>query len=245
MKTLEFKWTVSRGRDTYGYNICSLYVDGQKVSACNGGGYDMKGTALGNWIARAYADRLLKLTPKKMPKQSHWEIAKLREITVFTCRECGQEWREERLEFHGCPVCSKKNADSEEILGNLGMNDGKTVNDGNYFYGLSFHDPDYDPGKAVIGMEKVTDRTLGKVSEGKTVEQAEEAGESLGLERYQAFYSASSKVPTKAHRIPLIDGACGLSSVEKIMAAIGLQLEYVPVKGMKIDIYRLIDGKEK
>ena len=45
---LTFKWTVSRGRDSYGYNIVTLRVDGDKVSSCNGGGYDMKGTCLGN-----------------------------------------------------------------------------------------------------------------------------------------------------------------------------------------------------
>jgi hypothetical protein len=66
MYNLHFKWTVSRGRETYGYNICSLYVDGRKVSSCNGGGYDMKGTAFGNWVEVAFQDKLqeLKLDPK-------------------------------------------------------------------------------------------------------------------------------------------------------------------------------------
>ncbi len=58
MYRLTFKWTVSRGRDTYGYNICSLWVDGNKVSSCNGGGYDMKGTAFGNWVEEAWQDEL-------------------------------------------------------------------------------------------------------------------------------------------------------------------------------------------
>jgi len=58
---LKFKWTVSRARDTYGYNICSLYVNGKKVSGCNGGGYDMKGTALGAWVEMRFKDELLKL----------------------------------------------------------------------------------------------------------------------------------------------------------------------------------------
>lgn len=40
---LSFRWSVSR---------CSLWVDGCKVSSCNGGGYDMKGTAAGNWIEK-------------------------------------------------------------------------------------------------------------------------------------------------------------------------------------------------
>ena len=57
---LKFRWTTSRGRDTYGYNICSLLVNGEKVAACNGGGYDMEGTSLGDWIARKFKDKLLK-----------------------------------------------------------------------------------------------------------------------------------------------------------------------------------------
>ena len=52
------KWTISRGRDTYGYNICSLYVGNKKVTSCKGGGYDMKGTALGDWIAQEFQEVL-------------------------------------------------------------------------------------------------------------------------------------------------------------------------------------------
>lgn len=160
MKTyhLHFKWTVSRGRDTYGYNICTLRVDGIKAGCCNGGGYDMEGTALGEWIESAFADRLLKL------KES--------------------------------------------------------------FYGLSFHDPNYDPGKA-------------QALSGKTVEEAEKAGETVGLERYQAFYAASSKVPTKRHTVPGIDGACGISSVQKIGEAIGLKFIYKP--GGKSDTFYIVE----
>ena len=61
IKLLEFKHTVSKGRDTYGYNICSLYVDGKKITSCNGGGYDLRGATLGNWIEKEYKNRLLKL----------------------------------------------------------------------------------------------------------------------------------------------------------------------------------------
>jgi hypothetical protein len=144
-KTLEFKWSVSRGRDTYGYNICSLIVDGVRVARCSGGGYDMKGTILGDYIAIAFKDELLKL---------------------------------------------------------------KDV-----FYGLSFRIPNYDPGAVII--------------EGKTITQREKEGLSLGLERYQAFHAATSKVPTEKHTIPLIDGATGFSSVEKIVNAIGYKLKYI------------------
>lgn len=58
---LTFKWTVSQAKNTYGYSICTLFVDNQKVSSCNGGGYDMKGTALGNFLTDRFQERLLKL----------------------------------------------------------------------------------------------------------------------------------------------------------------------------------------
>ncbi len=57
-KFLTFKWTVSRGRNTYGYNICSLYVDGTKVTSCNGGGYDMEGTCLGDWLEKQFKEEI-------------------------------------------------------------------------------------------------------------------------------------------------------------------------------------------
>jgi len=58
---LQFKWTTSRGRDTYGYNISSLYVNGHKVASCNGGGYDMQGTCLGDFLSANFQDELKKL----------------------------------------------------------------------------------------------------------------------------------------------------------------------------------------
>jgi hypothetical protein len=154
----EFRWTVSRGRDTYGYNICTLYIDGRKVANCDGGGYDMQGTDMGNWLAVHAAKCLVKLTKE--------------------------------------------------------------------FYGLTFHDPNYDPGKAVIGQD-ASDRTLGGKSDGKTVEQAERDGESLGLERYQAAYAASSKLPTERHTIPIINGSCGMSCVQDIGRACGYTFKCV------------------
>lgn len=59
--TLNFKWTVSRGQDTYGYNICSLYVDGVKVASCNGGGYDMQGTVFAEYLNQNYSEQLERL----------------------------------------------------------------------------------------------------------------------------------------------------------------------------------------
>lgn len=58
---LEFRWSISRGRETDGYNICSLYANGVKVASCKGGGYDMKGTCFGEYLTEAYQERLLKI----------------------------------------------------------------------------------------------------------------------------------------------------------------------------------------
>jgi hypothetical protein len=55
---LKYKWGTSRGVNTQGYTICTLYADGQKVASCNGGGYDMKGTCLADWICQAFGQEL-------------------------------------------------------------------------------------------------------------------------------------------------------------------------------------------
>jgi len=58
---LLFKWTTSRAYGTEGWNICSLWIHDKKEADTCGGGYDMKGTALGYFIEEHYQDRLLKL----------------------------------------------------------------------------------------------------------------------------------------------------------------------------------------
>lgn len=58
----EIRWTVSRGRDTYGYNICSLWINGKKAYSCNGGGYDMVGTCFGEWLQDNALDEIKKLS---------------------------------------------------------------------------------------------------------------------------------------------------------------------------------------
>lgn len=145
-----FKWTfliVISGFAIKGYNVCTLYVDGKRTTACNGGGYDMKGTAFGDWIAVAFADKLLKLKKE--------------------------------------------------------------------FSGLTFHDPNYNPMKAVVPGTK------------QTVEEREALGLSIGLEAYQSFYRGSNKLPTKTHVVPQLDGAHGFCSMERVLEAIGGKLEYI------------------
>ena len=59
---LSLSWSVSRGRDTYGYNICRLddRNNGQRFK-CMGGGYDMVGTVFGQWLEANYQAELLTL----------------------------------------------------------------------------------------------------------------------------------------------------------------------------------------
>ena len=65
LSTLHFKWTTSRGKDTYGYNICSLLDwNNNRVSKTTGGGYDMKGTALGYMMNEYLQDELRKINSK-------------------------------------------------------------------------------------------------------------------------------------------------------------------------------------
>jgi hypothetical protein len=56
---LRLSWATSRARDTYGYNICRLDDNATgKRYRCSGGGYDMEGTVLGDWLEDVYQDRL-------------------------------------------------------------------------------------------------------------------------------------------------------------------------------------------
>lgn len=72
-KVIEFKWSVSRGYNTYGYNICRVYIDGQKTKhAVNGGGYDMRGAAFSGWIKEIFSDELKKLDSSKFYGLSFW-----------------------------------------------------------------------------------------------------------------------------------------------------------------------------
>ena len=59
IKSLTVKWSISKAQDTYGYNICSVINDdtGERFK-CLGGGYDMLGTSLANFIEKEYQDQL-------------------------------------------------------------------------------------------------------------------------------------------------------------------------------------------
>lgn len=237
--TLEFKWTVSRARDSAGYNICTLYFDGRKVGRCNGGGYDMKGTSLGLFIAREYKDRLLKLKEADMPENTRWVPDENPRRLCYSTK-C----RVEAVITEGDPylaadvlVCPKCGGETYKD-----QHAGKRVVTGHSFYGLSYIDPNYDPGKEKVKHAPVfgTDADAGK-----TVEELEKEGKSLGLERYQAFWGATAKHPTRHHRIPHIDGACGISCVQDIMKAIKLGMQNVATRRNGPDLYILHDYKRR
>lgn len=186
----------------------------------------MRGTVIGHFVSSVLRDRLLALRPEDMPEQGHRESN-----WVAVCKgKCAEAYLATLIDektpnplpllardVDTCPTCGGETR---------GHDAGKRIEDGRYLYGLTFHDPEYDPSRAVVGVD-CSDRTLtpgDTGSAGQTVAEAEAAGHSFGLERYQTIYKASSKHPTDRHRVPSIDGACGLSSVEQIIKAVGYQL---------------------
>ena len=54
--TIRFHYGTSKARDSYGYNIVTLYRGLRRETSCNGGGYDMKGTCLGQFMGKHVAD---------------------------------------------------------------------------------------------------------------------------------------------------------------------------------------------
>lgn len=59
---LTLSWSTSKGRDTYGYNICRLDDRNMgKRYKCMGGGYDMVGTVFGEWLQENYQAELKQL----------------------------------------------------------------------------------------------------------------------------------------------------------------------------------------
>lgn len=72
-KTLFFKWTTSKARDTYGYNICTLKDSrNNKLASTCGGGYDMKGTCFGDFINTYFYDEIRKLNSADFYGLTHY-----------------------------------------------------------------------------------------------------------------------------------------------------------------------------
>ena len=84
IERLDIVWSTSRGRDTYGYNICKVVSNGGKWSTC-GGGYDMVGTAVGNWFADVHQEDLKALVAShdKALEECGYQVPGYRKIKQF------------------------------------------------------------------------------------------------------------------------------------------------------------------
>jgi hypothetical protein len=147
---LRFKWTESRGRDTYGYNICTLYVNGTKVTSCNGGGYDMVGTCLGDWLTKEFADRIRRIPKAKYPEHRVFIRAEnpKRICTGSRSHPVIPRGLHEREEKVPCPTCG---APTQPY-----WQDGELSEPEYLFYGLSFHH--YDKTGEWVSSAKQPDR---------------------------------------------------------------------------------------
>jgi hypothetical protein len=98
---LKLSWATSRGKDTYGYNICRLddtSFTGKRYR-CNGGGYDMVGTCLGMWVEDVKQAELAKLAHRVhydytdktyvVPKDRLYSLTKLSDGTFSIDGACG------------------------------------------------------------------------------------------------------------------------------------------------------------
>lgn len=85
IRNLSLKWTVSRGRDTYGYNIVTLtdQATGKKYRT-NGGGYDMQGTVFSSWMGDNYRERY-----KSLDTSSFYGLYHAEDGHYYTNGACG------------------------------------------------------------------------------------------------------------------------------------------------------------
>lgn len=117
IKNLHFKWTISKGRDTYGYNICTLLVDGMKKGKCLGGGYDMQGTSFAQWLQNDYQQILVNRFAK--------EIA---EVTPADYTQYSGNCYKPISEFYGARISGKEGKPLHiELDGGCGMESMKRI----------------------------------------------------------------------------------------------------------------------
>jgi hypothetical protein len=66
---LQFKYSTSKAKSSYGYNVITLYVNGEKVARHCGGGYDMFSSVIGDWMTKQFNEEL-----KKLPSKEHYGV---------------------------------------------------------------------------------------------------------------------------------------------------------------------------
>ena len=141
--SLSIKWTTSRARETYGYTVCTLYLNryngnSEKTARCSGGGYDLAGTVLGSFIHRFFRDDLKKLASsngdgdrwnhkntfyglsfwdsERKKYRKHWRPG----LVIFTDGGCGFSCMERILNALGVTLTYKRiNAREDLYIFNL------------------------------------------------------------------------------------------------------------------------------
>lgn len=81
---LTLSWSVSRGQDTYGYNIARLdsYNSGKRYRTC-GGGYDMLGTVVGKFLSEEFQPQLRALFTLNQDKLKDYANGTMQTIPEF------------------------------------------------------------------------------------------------------------------------------------------------------------------
>lgn len=88
---LALSWSISKGIDTYGYNICRLDShDSGKRYRCSGGGYDMVGTVVADWLVAEHQDKLgaLVCSLDLQPVNGHTFTGYLKAPTLYGLTVC-------------------------------------------------------------------------------------------------------------------------------------------------------------
>ena len=97
IRNLSLKWTVSRGKYTYGYNIVTLtdQSTGKKYRT-DGGNYDMQGVVFSRWMDDNYRERY-----KSLDASSYYGLFVGSDGHMYTDGACGLNCMERIAEAIG------------------------------------------------------------------------------------------------------------------------------------------------
>lgn len=126
IENVQIKRSISRGRDTYGYNIITAVCNGKSYRTL-GGGYDMIGTVLGDWFETEHQEDLTALvttlqlehyvgTTKHVPK--YYGLFVRDDNSVYIDGACGISCVLEIIRACGykTQTCSDRNGRTESFL---------------------------------------------------------------------------------------------------------------------------------
>ena len=127
IENVQIKHSISRGRDTYGYNIVTAVCNGKSYRTL-GGGYDMIGTVLGDWFETEYQDDLTALVTTlqlehyvgttKRPANAFYGLFVRDDNSVYIDGACGISCVLDIIRACGykTKTCSDKNGRTESFL---------------------------------------------------------------------------------------------------------------------------------